>query len=223
MYTLDVYSCVIWDTDIRGQEKRSRVYYPSEIDDYILSETSYMIPPREITKDCRCWLHDWSFTTDLYRLLEHAMICHYRRQPNLPRATSNTGTYYHEPTQSKDLLQKALEPFWEFYPQFRDVFKTPGLTGGPEDRFTFQTANIVATLQLLRMVLITSDDASTTVEQKCSIACELVADFAKFPVDFLRTVSKPLLYLLLRFGSFLNFDAEDPVSEHCYERVRFTL
>jgi hypothetical protein len=82
------------------------------------------------------------------------------------------------------------------YEQLPPVFKTTQpLTGILEkDLFGFQAANIAASLQLVRMVLFTTENS--TVDQKCQIASEVINGFASVPVAYLRAISSPLLHHL---------------------------
>jgi hypothetical protein len=88
-------------------------------------------------------------------------------------------------------------------------------------RFSFQAANITATLQLVRMILFTSDE--TTVDQKCTIARDLLDGFAKVPVFFLRAISSPLLHHLAGIGAILASVIEGPLCEPSYLQVREVL
>jgi hypothetical protein len=73
--------------------------------------------------------------------------------------------------------------------QFRE---TPPTTGDmSEDLFGFQAANIQATLQLLRMVLLSTEEIG--VERKCDVAGEVLSVFSNVPLDYLKAISSPLV------------------------------
>lgn len=73
--------------------------------------------------------------------------------------------------------------------QFRETLP---VTGDPtKDLFGFQSANIQATLQLLRMVLFSAEDRG--VERKCDVAGELLSVFSRVPVEYLKAISSPLV------------------------------
>ena len=73
--------------------------------------------------------------------------------------------------------------------QFRETLP---VTGDPaKDLFGFQSANIQATLQLLRMVLFAAEDRG--VERKCDVAGELLSVFSRVPVEYLKAISSPLV------------------------------
>lgn len=74
-------------------------------------------------------------------------------------------------------------------PQFRETLP---VTGEPaKDLFGFQSANIQATLQLLRMVVFTTEDNG--IERKCDVAGELLGAFSQMPVEYLKAISSPLV------------------------------
>jgi hypothetical protein len=110
----------------------------------------------------------------------------------------------------------------ELPPSFKETKMTAqNMRGGLEDKFSFQAANITATLQLVRMILFTSEDA--TVDQKCAIARDLLEGFSRVPVFFLRAISSPLLHHLAGIGSILGSVIENPISEASYLQVRQVL
>lgn len=78
--------------------------------------------------------------------------------------------------------------FWETPPTTGDISK---------DLFGFQAANIQATLQLLRMVLLSTEEIG--VEQKCDVARELLSVFSNVPTDDLKAISSPLVCTIPEF------------------------
>lgn len=89
------------------------------------------------------------------------------------------------------------------------------------DRFGFQAANIIATVQLLRMMLFASGGGS--IEDRCKIASEVIDAFTRIPVTYLRAISAPLLHHLAGIGSILGSVFEEPMTELAYEQVRVVL
>src|SRR6266487_3088686 len=88
MYTLEVYSSIVWGSIIRCRESQSYVCFPSEVDDEFFSDSGYHPPgalmstfQTQVTNPIS-WLHGWNFTTELYRILEHAMDDFHRRRPS---------------------------------------------------------------------------------------------------------------------------------------------
>jgi hypothetical protein len=90
-----------------------------------------------------------------------------------------------EPT----VMERVLSMYAALPPQFRE---TPPTTGDmSKDLFGFQSANIQATLQLLRMVLLSAEEIG--VDRKCDVAGELLSVFSKVPVEYLKAISSPLV------------------------------
>lgn len=89
-------------------------------------------------------------------------------------------------------MDRVLTLYSELPSQFRE---TPPITGDmSKDLFGFQSANIQATLQLLRMVLLSVEEIG--VERKCDVAGELLSVFSNVPVEYLKAINSPLVYLL---------------------------
>lgn len=89
------------------------------------------------------------------------------------------------------------------------------------NRYSFQVANIIATVQLVRMLLFESTDAE--VSQKCAVVTELLDGFLRIPIEYLRAISTPLLHHLAGIGSLLGSVIGRPISEHLYTQVRQVL
>jgi len=168
------------------------------VDDDSFDETAYHHPnnlvtsynPQTITNPLS-WLHGWNFTTDLYRILEHAVDeCHRRRPSNTAPFSLGDLLGRETPNQSVT-LKKVIAMHDALPPRFKETRLNPhDGHEGLEDKFSFQAANITATLQLVRMILFTTEAA--TVEQKYSVARDVLNGFARVPVVFLRTVSSAL-------------------------------
>jgi hypothetical protein len=224
MYTLEVYSSIVWGSIIRCREAQSHVAYPSEIDDEFFSDGGYqgpnmIIPPQAANPIC--WLHGLNFCTELYRILEHAMDDFHSRRPNNNRF-SPADLFKRDTPQPNVVLNKVMSMFENLPPHFKETkFNPSDAKGGVEDKFSFQAANIAATLNLVRMVLFTSKDA--TVAEKCAIARDLLESFNKIPIAFLRAISSPLLHHVAGIGAILGSAIEGPISESSYRQVRDVL
>jgi hypothetical protein len=85
MYTLEVYSSIIWNGVTRCREQQVNVAYTTELDDELFNDMGYGQQPSSPVGvgpspggrwgDVRSssWLCGWNFTTDLYRVLEHVI------------------------------------------------------------------------------------------------------------------------------------------------------
>lgn len=157
IYTLDVYSSIVWGGVIRCRESQSRVLYPSELDDEVFSPTGIRNGPSSpITRqdsafskpaitDTGSWLHGWNFTTELYRILEHAMDEFHRRRPQNIGPFSPSDLFHRSAPPQSVILDKIIL----MHQNLPAIFKeTRGVVGElTADRYSFQAANIAATLQ----------------------------------------------------------------------------
>jgi len=228
MYTLEVYSSIVWGSIIRCREAQSQVSYPSEINDESFSDIGYQgvhhliqgYNPQPM-KNPSCWLHGWNFATELYRILEHAMDDFHRRRPTSAGPLSPRDLFGRNSPDQNVVLAKIMSMHSELPHKFKEAKLVRLGKASRDEIFSFQAANISATLQLVRMILFTSVDA--TVDQKCRVAQELLGGFAKIPVEFLRAISSPLLHHLAGIGSILGSVMEGPLSEAAYHEVRDVL
>jgi hypothetical protein len=214
---------------IRCRESQCKVSYPSEVDDEFFSDAGYQPPnsvtvtmPHQAITSPTSWLHGWNFTTDLYRILEHAMDEFHRYRPKNTRPFSPGDLFVRECPGQSEVLERVMTMHSTLPQRFKEAKPLPeNGQGGLEAKFGFQAANITATLQLVRMVLLTAEDV--TVDQKCAIARELLDGFAKIPVFYWRAISSTLLHQLAGIGSILGSAIEGPLSESSYLQVRDVL
>ncbi|KAH1379162.1 hypothetical protein KXV95_007697 [Aspergillus fumigatus] len=224
IYTLDVYSSIVWGGVIRYREAQSNVQYPSgEDDDFIPSMLSVQ---RDLNDGYggkgqpSQWIRGWNFTTDLYRTLEHAVDCQrWRSSSNTDGRTGVWSLFRPAPMAAASVMDHVLSMYSSLPAQFRE---TPPVTGDPaQDIVGFQSANIQATLQLLRMVLFANEDPGA--DGKCDVAGQVLSVFSKVPVEYLKAISSPLLYHLGGIGYILGSAMEGSLSERSYRRVRTLL
>ena len=117
----------------------------------------------------------------------------------------------------------VLQRVTELYNELPAIFKStrPPTNDVSKDLYSFQAANIVATVQLARMVLFTIQRSS--VEAKCKIASEVLMVFANIPVAYLRAISSPLLLHLAGIGILLGSTIYERLSESAYSHLRTVL
>lgn len=138
------------------------------------------------------WLRGWNFTTDLYRILEHVVDGNRRRFSSANGTTQVWSLFTPASMSEPVVMERVLSMYAALPSQFRE---TPPTTGDiSKDLFGFQSANIQATLQLLRMVLLSAEEIG--VERKCDVAGELLSVFSKVPVEYLKAISSPLVGLV---------------------------
>ncbi|KAK3297925.1 uncharacterized protein B0H64DRAFT_134349 [Chaetomium fimeti] len=210
MYTLDVYSSIVWDGCIHYQESQARVEYPSGRSDTDTQDSN----------DATHWITGWNFTTDLYRILEH----------NLTRLRSRSSKFnlLGDVASSVSLPLTSQHRVAELYSALPPAFKQlQPATGDPaRDIYGFQAANIQATMALLRMVYLSLEGGgveSVDLETKCSVVSDVLDTFHQVPKPYLRAISTPLIYHIGGIGIILGSVMEGPLSESSCRRVRDLL
>lgn len=98
---------------------------------------------------------------------------------------------------------------------------SPATSNRRRDYYGFQAANITATVQLLKMMLLSSE--TNSIEQRCKVVSEVVDVFMRVPVAYLRAISSPLLHHLAGIGSVLGEVLVEPFNEYQYQEVRTVL
>ncbi|KAJ4861720.1 fungal specific transcription factor domain-containing protein [Trichoderma breve] len=212
IYTLDIFTSVVWGGVIRSREQQANVAYPAEVDDHGLSPP---IARLVLTAQSDCWLSGWNFITDLYRVLEHALArFRDRRRSFMSEIIDDQSTVTGQSVRDKVL---------RMYLNLPECFKnTPAMAfNQKQDLFGFQAANITASLQLLRITLFAAGGAS--IAERCEIASDVVDAFSSIPVQYCLTISKPLLHHLGGIGAILGSVFEEPLSEAEYNRVRSVM
>ncbi|KAL3459769.1 fungal-specific transcription factor domain-containing protein [Aspergillus heterothallicus] len=226
IYTLDVYSSIVWGGIIRHREAQSNVRYPGELRDEFISRND-MVSPASVDQNgvpsvnaaSNDWIVGWNFTTDMYRIIEHALDSQRRRSPPT-NGTAEVWSLF-RPAQMAGpwLMEHVLAMYSALPPHFRET--RPVIGDLSLDIFGFQSANIQATLQLLRMVLYSSEEQG--VDGKCDVAGQVLSVFSKVPVEYLKAISSPLLHHLAGIGYILGSVMEGSLSEPSYQRVRTLL
>ncbi|GKZ30806.1 hypothetical protein AbraIFM66951_008136 [Aspergillus brasiliensis] len=232
IYTLDIYSTIVWGGVIRYREAHSLVRYPSELDDEFITDRGYGVPSVSpgfnslltsnvtvVSRQPTPWLRGWNFTTDLYRILEHIVDCNRRRFSSANGTTPVWSLFNSSSMSEPAVMDRVLAMYSALPSQFRE---TPPTTGDmSKDVFGFQSANIQATLQLLRMVLLSTEEIG--VERKCDVAGELLSVFRNVPIEYLKAISSPLLHHLGGIGYILGSVMEGNLSQVSYMRARTLL
>lgn len=117
---------------VRHREAQSNVLYPAEVyDDDDITEAGIVY-----RRDKVSFLVGWSYTTDLYRILEHALD--QLRQRGKPFDNSRVTALY--ATRSGPSVDGMLEVVDKLYAELPDEFKVAkAMTGHiDEDRYGFQ-------------------------------------------------------------------------------------
>lgn len=226
MYTLDIFSCIVFNSMIRSRDRQSNVRYPTEIDDAFFDDTGYRSEPRSphnasspssvVSPDS--WLHGYNIVTDLWRLLEYVtMRLHSHASEDRPflEVTAHFGA-----SPSATTLQAEIDRIYYRLPHHFLVIGE--MTGDKiKDLYGFQAANITATVQLLRMALLASEE--NTIDQRCQVVSEVVDAFVQIPSSYLCAISSPLLHHLSGIGSILGGVLQESLSDYQYQQVRTVL
>lgn len=206
-YTLDIYSSIVWDGCPHFEEARAKVKYPTGFE---------KLGPAQMQLDPH-WILGWNFTTDLYRILEHAV-------GKLRTRGSQFNFMEDEPQNlsfhGEGILHRVNSRYNKLPSQFREQCQA---TGDPrKDIYGFQAANIQVTLALLQIVLF-SLDGNSDLNKKCTVASNVLSTFRQIPIEFVRSISTPLIYHIAGIGIILGSVMEGPLSESSYQKVRELL
>jgi hypothetical protein len=207
-----VYSSIVWGGIIRHREAQSNVRYPGDLRDDFLIKSNSAAPSDD-------WINGWNFITDMYRVLEHAVDSQ-RRRTRPDNGTTDVWSLFGPPEMAGSwLMDHVVAMYAALPPQFHET--RPVIGDLSQDIFGFQSANIQATLQLLRMVVSSNGDQG--MDEKCHVAGQVLSVFSKVPVEYLKAISSPLLHHLAGIGYILGSVMEGSLSEASYKRVRTLL
>lgn len=229
VYTLDIFTSIVWGGVIRSREYQSSVSYPTEADDDMFDDAGFAsitVPngqpdtsPGALHSDSGAisWIAGRNIVIDLYRVLEHIMMRLCARNSRAQRQTLIDEVLHASDSLSQEAVLASVMQMHANLPQ---CFKTTNpITSKPRlDRFGFQAADIIATVQLLRMVLLSATGAS--IAEKCQIANEVVSAFIAIPTAYHHAISVPLLFHLGVIGQILATTLGQTLSEIDYNNIR---
>ncbi len=235
IYTLDVFTSIIWDGCIHFQESHAKVEYPTgraeepgqqhgggggggggDNSNSNSNSNPNASSPSPGDPHPDSWMVGWNFTTDLYRILEHNL--------NKLRSRSSMFNLLGETTTPGSFRVSSQDRVADLYASLPAVFKhIQPPTGEPaRDIFGFQAANIQATMALLEMVHL-SLEVDVDLERKCSVVHHVLQTFHRVPKPYMRAISSPLIYHIGGIGVILGSVMEGPLSENAYHLVRDLL
>lgn len=217
MYSLEVYTSVVFNGVLRTQETHSNVRYPRETDDENIGQSSVSPTGSEVGVS---WLRGWNFTTDLYRVLEHTIKRLRAKHSHWDDRVSVVHMLVQDSIPDAAVMDRVLNMYYQLPAQFKETLPATGQQS--KDVFGFQSANIQATLQLVRMTLF-SMNMNQDVEQKCKVAEQVLSQFHQIPSHYLKAISTPLVYHLGGIGHILASVMEGQLCEISYQRVRTLL
>jgi len=164
MYAFEVYAAAVWGSVVSGREAQNNVHYPAEVDDDYLSittkegvsqgrsslstETSlaYTLNGWGSVSGPVSWLRGWNFVIDLYRVLEHALDGFRKRSPETDHTKFVADVWKMKLPQQSAVLDAMMHKYDSLPVRFRQTL--PISMNQKEDLFSFQAANIAATIQV---------------------------------------------------------------------------
>lgn len=164
------------------------------------------------------WIIGWNFTTNLYRYLEH-FVAKLRTRESVYDLFKDTQT--NPSFESENTFRKVMAEYEQLPDQFKHLREA---TEDPDtDIYGFQSANIHATMALLRMMLYTLEGKNQDISKKCQVAQQVLSTFREVPLSFWRAISTPLIYHIASIGALLWSAMQGPLSDTSYQRVRTLL
>jgi len=164
MYAFEVYAAAVWGSVVSGREAQTNVHYPAEVDDDYLSvmtddglDQARSSLPTEISLAYTLnnlgsisgpvnWLRGWNFVIDLYRVLEHALDGFRKRSPDTDHTKFVADVWKMELPRQSAVLDAMMHKYDSLPMRFRQTL--PISMNQKEDLFSFQAANIAATMQV---------------------------------------------------------------------------
>ncbi|CAG7556360.1 unnamed protein product [Fusarium equiseti] len=207
MYRLEVHTACMFGSAIRCSETQCDVGYPSGL------HHPAFVPGRDGRFEG--WFSGWNLTTDLYRLLEHAVLClRFRR-----RKQKSILQDYYEPD-TPQIISRLSELQGQILPQFESVASRSSDSG--RNRCGFQTCNIICTIHLARMMA--SIASQLGIETVCQAARDTMASMSSIPHEYIRATGSPLLQQLAGVGHMLLSTAKkDEATISHYDGFRETI
>jgi hypothetical protein len=181
MYKLEVHSACVLGHMIRMPENQSNVEYPAGL------HHPAFISGRD--GEFEDWFAGWNTTTDLYRILEHAIIEFRARR-------RRTGVNTQKAMEDVSLHQRLIEIQTRALPQF-DLIHNKSADSG-RNRCSFQATNILFTIHMIRMFL-----AGGYPPRMLEAARTLLDSVKRIPTAYIRACGVRLLQELAGTGLML--------------------
>lgn len=217
IYTLDVFTSIVWGGVIRSRESQSNVSYPAEVDDDMFDDTGF--PQQTSSARGVCWIAGRNFVIDLYRMIER-IITQFPVRSRAQREILIDESLRPEASLSQELVRNTMAHMYAGLPECLKEIQP--VTCKPKlDRFGFQAADNIATVQLLRMVLLSTTGGS--IAERCAVTNEVVQAFLSIPSAYHHAISVPLLFHLGVIGQLLGTALGQPLSESDYSSIREVL
>ncbi|KIW10315.1 hypothetical protein PV08_11277 [Exophiala spinifera] len=209
MYRLEIHTSLVLGHAVRCPELQSAVAYPT-------------LPDQDFTESMENleWLTGWNFITDIYRGIEH-LISYFRNKRTTihldNRCLSTAFLIDYDPQ------EKIVRPLNLAYSNLPLRFKKAQRVSQDIrlNRCGFQTANIIATYQLLRMLSFTSND--TTFHEACRTALELIEEISSIPMEYMRAMGLAMIQELSGLGHILSSFIKKELPRSDYQHLRMVM
>jgi len=216
-YTLDVFAAMVWNGVVRHREMHSLVAYPDE--EFELRHSG--IHEAGSSTHAVSWVRGWNLVTDLYRILEHTLdtITWDRRNASMDRFRNLP----HPIAPASVPIESVMPLVDQLYMDLPQIFKqTKVMTGDSTvDMYSFQAANIIVTLQTVKMAV--SCSGTVSMAERCNIAGELLDALANIPTAYMQAISAPFLHHLAGIGNLLGSVVQSPLTISAYLQTRQIL
>ncbi|KIW47048.1 uncharacterized protein PV06_02660 [Exophiala oligosperma] len=209
MYRLEIHTSLVLGHAVRCPELQSAVAYP-------------MVPDQDFTESVENleWLSGWNYITDIYRGIEHLISYFKNRRTTINQDNRCLSTAF---LIDYDPQEKILRPLDLAYSNLPPRFKKA--QGMSQDirlnRCGFQTANIIATYQLLRMLSFTAND--TTFYEACRTALELIEEISSIPLEYMRAMGLAMIQELSGLGHILSSFIKKELPRSDYQHLRMVM
>ncbi|KAL2803116.1 hypothetical protein BJX63DRAFT_437224 [Aspergillus granulosus] len=186
IYRLEVHTACVLGSMVRVSETRCGVGYPTG------AHHPAFIPGRN--GQFEDWFDGWNTTTDLYRVLEHAISD--LRAKHRPGHSILGRMDSPDPATIMTRLSQIQE---HLLPQFVTPASRSDDSG--RNRCGFQAPNIICTIHLARLLSCMSSDDNPLLA--CKVASDLINSIMGIPLEYIRATGSPLIQQLAGVGHIL--------------------
>ncbi|KAK5229427.1 hypothetical protein LTR72_000958 [Exophiala xenobiotica] len=209
MYRLEIHTSLVLGHAVRCPELQSAVAYP-------------VVPDQDFTESLEDleWLTGWNFITDIYRGIEHLIAYFKNRRMTINQENRCLSTAFLIDYNPQEKILRPLELAYSNLPlRFREARRMS--RNVRQNRCGFQTANIIATYQLLRMLSFTAND--TTFDEACRTALELIEEISAIPLEYMRAMGLAMLQELSGLGHILSSFIKKELAKSDYQHLRTVM
>ncbi|KAI0179504.1 hypothetical protein GGR52DRAFT_309512 [Hypoxylon sp. FL1284] len=207
MYRLEIHTACVLGNPVRSSESQCNVGYPCGL------HHPAFIPGRD--GQFEDWFAGWNSTTDLYRVLEHAIL-DFRSKRN--SRASILGD--HDRPDTTRITEQLAMIQRDLLPQFGMAWSRSSDSG--RNRCGFQASNILCTIHLARMI--SSISGENSLHSACETANDMISNLKAIPLEYVRAIGSPLIQQLAGVGHILiGVATRHRLSPYDYDLVKSVL